>query len=360
LITLAVVVIAAASLYYLRPRLAPQSSAAAAGTHATVQPPDDIVGYEFWSAALGWAVEAPSTQTASSVPFRVFVTLDGGEHWAVVLIGETAFAPVTISSLHFVDAFHGTIAAGDPIAIYRTSDAGAHWTRVGTPGPDIAFVRFTDSVHGWAWTTPRDPLEPPVHPFQTADGGATWIHAPSTPPGASRFPVFRNASEGWAGASDAKAAYVYMTMNGGVAWTRRRLPQPPDTADDVSTQVRLLPGRGVVATVSSESLVTHHYTSFDGGDTWSPVTLPIAGGFDHFFFEDARRWWLVDGIVLYKTANAGESWSEFARVPSGLDLIQVLNSNHAWGFRDEGYGTELVSTSDGGAHWTAVNVPMPA
>jgi photosystem II stability/assembly factor-like uncharacterized protein len=360
-ITLAVLVIAAASLYYLRPRLAPQSSAAAAtGTRATVQPSDDLVSYEFWSAALGWAVEAPSTHATSPVTFRVFTTLDGGKHWAVVLIGETAFAQVTISSLHFTDAFHGAIAAGDPLAIYRTSDAGAHWTRAGSPGRDTVQVRFTDSIHGWAWTTPPDPLEPPVHLFSTADGGATWNHASSTPPGASRFPVFRNPSEGWAGASDPSAAYVYLTTNGGMAWSRRRLPQPPDTSDAVSTEIRLLPGRGVVATVSSESLVTHHYTSFDGGDTWNPVTLPIAGASDSFFFEDTRRWWLVEGIVLYKTSNAGESWTEFARVPSGLDLIQVLNSKYAWASLDEGHGAELASSADGGAHWTAVNVPMPA
>ena len=67
----------------------------------------------------------------------------------------------------------------------------------------------------------------------------------------------------------------------------------------------------------------------------------------------------AEGAYLYKSGDAGQSWTVFAHAPRGLALIQILDSMHAWATADEGPGIELLFTSDGGAHWHPVDVPAP-
>jgi photosystem II stability/assembly factor-like uncharacterized protein len=310
-------------------------------------------------------VEASLRQGGPDGTFWVFKTVDGARTWDQVQSGPTAYVNLTISSLHFVDSSHGFLLGGDPLALYRTIDGGLHWSKTNAPSADMLGVRFYDPWRGWAWSAPKrvsDPPAPgpPVFAFSTTDAGDTWKVVSAMPPGVNAFLLFRDAREGWLGCDDPDEPFVYASFDGGVTWTKRLLPPVANPSGGVSTLVRLLPGLGAVVDVfATDSVAT--YATFDGGQTWNPVSKPVGGDtFPSYLFQDTMHWWVAEGRYLYKSTDAGQTWKAFAEAPPGLLLLQVLDAGHAWASSDEGYGTELVSTSDGGAHWTAVNVPMPS
>jgi hypothetical protein len=141
----------------------------------------------------------------------------------------------------------------------------------------------------------------------------------------------------------------------------RHAPQTPG-ARDLVTSVRLLPQEGVLVEVFTQSVfggVVARFTTFDDGSTWSAVAEPFPGIPSPYEFQDANHWWLIGGVSLYKTADGGRSWALAGRVPQGLELIGVIDAEHAWAFDDFGYGIGLALTSNGGITWQHANVPVP-
>ena len=354
----AAVVIAGASIYYLRPNLGPRPvTVAKTVIRHPVQRPNDIVLYTFRGAQLGWAaVGQPLNDESGTV--SIYRTVDGARSWEAELTVPTALLFATFDSFQFVDSSRGALIAGNPPALLSTLDGGLHWSAKTLPSPDTRYVRFLDSWSALAWSAPAVP-NARGQLYWTADSGDSWTNGPSLPPHANPVPVFRNHLEGWVGVDDPSRARVYSTADGGATWTEHYVPSSAGSTR-VSTVPRLLPGSGVLVQVFSPSSSANWYRTFDGGTSWIPVVEPIpSSDFPNYVFVDSTHWWEVVSAELYKTADAGQTWTDFARAPVGLGVIQVTDSRHAWAGLDEGYGTELLYTSDGGAHWRAVNVPDP-
>ena len=179
--------------------------------------------------------------------------------------------------------------------------------------------------------------------------------------------AFRGASEGWSGSYSPVQPHVYRSVDGGRSWQKRDLPTPQtglpaETLGDVF--VRLLPGSGVVAYLIFQIGSTYEFTSFDNGSTWTSVpTRPrqTFGGGESF--EDALHWWAIDEGILYKSSNAGQTWTrtpgEVGSANSWQYYVKVIDSKHAWAQMFFGQVMGLTATSDGGAHWTRSTVPKP-
>jgi len=194
------------------------------------------------------------------------------------------------------------------------------------------------------------------------DGGSTWTQRPDPPLDFELSTEFRGPSEGWSGVAARDRAYVYMSTDAGLTWQTRDLPRTLDLPEvGFLTSVRILPGAGVLAYVFAQADgPLHTYASFDAGTTWSRVSWPTSpGDGGTFFFEDAATWWVFQQLVLYKTADSGRTWTRVAvRTSTAPTQVQVLDPLHAWGQIDDGTGVQLVTTSDGGLHWTPMNVPV--
>src|SRR5947209_4057010 len=95
LMVLAVVVIAATSIYFVHPW---QAAKPATATTQVKRPPvlrgGDFARYQFMNLSLGWAVQI-TPGSGSSGPYSVFRTVDGAKHWQRVLSGETTQAGPT-------------------------------------------------------------------------------------------------------------------------------------------------------------------------------------------------------------------------------------------------------------------------
>jgi photosystem II stability/assembly factor-like uncharacterized protein len=103
-------------------------------------------------------------------------------------------------------------------------------------------------------------------------------------------------------------------------------------------------------------------TSFDGGASWTYTNLPPetrAGTYQSYGYQDSVHWWVVKGSALYKSSDAGQSWTRIAdAIPSELNLLHVFDARTAWARLDPSPSSGLTLTSDGGLHWTPAKAPI--
>ena len=253
------------------------------------------------------------------------------------------------------------MSIGRPIEhFYGTSDAGAHWIAVALPSLMTEAIWFSDSSNGWlsgAFSSSTG-LEPRL--LATHDAGESWTRLPDPP---SSGLVLRRSSDAWL-ASWGGPPHVYFSDNGAVSWHLRQLPYPPTGDPSASwpisqwdTAISLLPGAGVLATETCVCAPTSAFTfsSFDAGMTWKfvPATLGSVG------YESDTDWWVIDNRALYKSHDAGQTWTKIAdQLPEWNYSPHVLDPKHAWAMLSGVGGWGLALTSDGGLHWTRANVPQ--
>jgi len=369
-IAIAVIVVAVASIAYLRPS---STSNASAGTvpnshnPTLVTTPGDFVALDFVNASLGWALAAARGGAPTTTPgqFAIFRTTDGARHWQKQLTGQSDLSGLATGSIQLFDKDHGfVVATGSTTALYRTSDGGTHWEPIGLPDVPVQQLFFSDARHGWLLSAPAS--DQTLSLFATGDGGDSWQQLPNAPNDSSGI-AFRGASEGWSGSYSPAEPHLYRSVDGGRSWQKHDLP-PPQTGLPTETLgdvfVRLLPGNGVVAYLIFQIGSTYEFSSFDSGSTWSRVpTRPrqISGGGESF--QDASHWWAIDEGILYKSSDAGQTWTrtpgEVGSANSGQYLLNVIDPRHAWAQVFFGQTMGLTVTSDGGAHWTRATIPKP-
>jgi photosystem II stability/assembly factor-like uncharacterized protein len=329
----------------------------------------DIITYDVLTASLGWALVV-STAGADS-QYWVFRTTDAAKHWQLQLKGQFARTLGITLSIQFFDQTHGFVAVGYPIALYRTVDGGLHWVPVALSDAEAAFVNFSDSRHGWLLvSTPGSPDHPP-HLFATADAGDSWQQLPNPPPDSIRM-AFRSPSEGWLWTTSSGPSHLYSSVDAGQSWQSHDPPELPGRLSGENTAVinmSLLPGKGVVTYLavvqgSGFTLPVYEFTSFDLGGSWRFVPMRPNQLFNSEGFEDSVHWWAIDRETLYKSSDAGQTWSKVStHMENGQFwsyFVHPLDSKHAWAQLQIGEGTGLAITSDGGLTWTRVEVPQPA
>jgi photosystem II stability/assembly factor-like uncharacterized protein len=306
----------------------PTSPASGTSPPPTPLPPGpDVQAGSLVDPLHGWAV----------VDHRLWVTGDSGSTWrdATPPGGFAAADANFLLGVHFVDAQHGWVAinetftsGSDPsygrVDIWRTSDGGQAWTKAQLPkavrnqfGEIMPQVQldFLDAGHGFAFLSGNSAKgRNDSDLFWTADGGRTW--SADRPTGTGNAGI-----EGTVGFATA--------------------------ADGVI--VNALHGNGIV--------VTH-----DGGRTWADATLDLPSGsagaqlfFGQPVYFDGRSGLVsIDFQVdtssvarVYRTSDAGSSWTIAATLPTGVSAISFLDPQRWIGFN----GSEVVRTVDGGQTW---------
>jgi len=370
LIAVAVIVVAAASIVYLSPRLSSKTSLASPTINpGPVTSSGDIITYDFLTASLGWALEASTAGVDNQ--FWVFRTTDRAMHWQLQLTGQFTAAKGISLTIQFFDQTHGFVAVGYPIALYRTVDGGTHWVPIALADTEASFVNFSDSRNGWLLVSPPGRPTYPPHLFATADAGDSWRQLPD-PPADSISMTFRSPSEGWLWTALSGQSRLYSSVDAGHSWQRRDRPDLPGRLPGENSSVielRLLPGKGVVVYLAlvqgtGFSLPIYEFTSFDLGASWRFVPMRPNQLFNSEGFQDAAHWWAIDSETLYKSSDAGQTWSKVqTHIENGQYwsyLVYPLDSKHAWAQIQIGDVTGLTTTSDGGLTWTRVKVPQPA
>jgi photosystem II stability/assembly factor-like uncharacterized protein len=362
LIAAAMTAMLVASLMYLHGDTSRSVSHTVAAAPVRALSGQYAAAYDFISPALGWALVA--RRQGPAAPLMVFATADGAKYWQKV--ASLPFTPGQIA-IQFFDRKHGLISiSSTALILYRTSDGGTQWDPIGLPTQPFAFG-FADPMHGWVVSS-IDPLSPRYQLFATSDGGDSWKQltwpAGAVAGGRAGFNrlQFRAGGEGWAGGAGAPAT-VYSTFDGGATWHAMAGPKIFAVGD--MTDVRLIPGTGVIALGYDSAGEELAFTSFDHGSTWRAVAPPPPGTlYSDYLYQDSVHWWSMRDVFLFKSSDAGKTWNERPISSQPQDwryFPRVLDANHAWaqlmGGRE--YETSLAVTSDGGANWISVNVPQP-
>jgi hypothetical protein len=335
--------------------------------------------YDFMTPAAGWAlVEEAST---AGPRFWVFKTTDAARHWQREFTGSGMSTNAGPLKIQFFDRNNGLIALGGTETVYRTSDGGAHWSAVVTPNLSYSSLYFSDRLHGWILGTLGSVDQVTTAQFfSTSDAGDHWVALPPPPGwqlagnGAFSNFAFRSPSEGWSGGGTPDHATVYSTIDGGVTWQAHPLPVAAGKGGFVEgggplvgSSVYLVPGGGVLAAADDLNGAPVGLTSFDGGSTWRRLTPPPGGTtYGDFIFLDTFHWWAMRYGSLFKSSDAGQTWKQVSLQLDDWDYLpQVIDATHAWAQLVAtpqtalAPGTGLAITSDGGLHWSPVNVPSP-
>ena len=276
--------------FTLRPLLLSLLWPALAGT-ATAEPGVQWTPQSAGVSARLRGVSAVSAQVAwaSGSANTVLRTADGGVSWARLAPPVEAGAPALdfrdIDAVDVHTAYVLSIGEGTASRIYKTSDAGAHWTLQYTnrdPQGFLDAMSFWDAEHGLVI---GDAIDGHFQILRTSDGGAHWTKIPDSalPPALPSEGAYAASGSNIAVVGQALAwivtnspgrSRVLHTADGGQSWRVVDSPLPATASAGIfSVAFRdALHGVIVGGDYKDESAALDNVaTTSDGGKTWHPV-----------------------------------------------------------------------------------------
>lgn len=272
--------------------------------------------------------------------------------------------------------------------LFRTTDGGASWTMLPANRIPTDGVFFLDSEHGWIVAgSPASGLNGEVL-YGTTDGGKTWNRIGDLPAapmgwvyGVGNYRVtFSSAEHGWYLGNNE----IFATVDGGRSWSQvTDLYNVPGTITAYSqptfnSEEGVLPVayRAAGGPDNATANVIAFIDSQDGGATWSltPHTAPAGfapvGDDVSISILDIQHIWLTsqslsggDNVqaapAIARTADGGLTWTVTHHTPRILQMI-FRDATHGYALDVTGQQdvNGILSTSDAGATWQRVNVPL--
>ncbi|HEX4493998.1 MAG TPA: hypothetical protein VH914_22540 [Acidimicrobiia bacterium] len=311
---------------------------------------------------------------------RVARTANAGRTWRDV----TPARPGIVSGLFALDGSHAWVGMnrGDCAGVvWRTRDAGRHWTSTRIPARacDTQHLFFLDARVGWDEVSAGAAAgSEAVSIVATVDGGAHWRLVSSTGSLDGRVPptphaldrgcdktgiVFSGRDRGFATFACAGGEpELGTTGDGGRTWATQSLPKPRGCDDGCFFEAApptVVHGVAVAAT-------------FTDADAQGPTTVFAAnrvgtwqrlaahrGAAQAVAIPDLDSWWIAIGDHLLVTNDGGAHWRrERPRLPAEIDRLVAVNAHTAWAIDGLGTTPGLARTVDGGRTWTPIEVAI--
>lgn len=237
----------------------------------------------------------------------------------------------------------------------------------------ILSIHFSDPLTGWAGGE-RGLL------VRTSDGGITWQRVARAPDDDIEFIHFTDRDNGWMigrrrSTEGGAETVLYRTANGGRTWDRQE-QQGLVRLHFRNQREGWAVGRGAMLLRTADGgAIWQQATEFERLIGRQIDTLPHNFGFSDIFFLDQRQGWAVGNFYgrrrdhvggLFSTSDGGATWRRIALPLSALAgqsrflpgrLRAVRFSDRQQGILlgeagEEGRGTLFImATRDGGRHW---------
>jgi photosystem II stability/assembly factor-like uncharacterized protein len=261
---------------------------------------------------------------ASGTGGTYLVTADGGATWRAARVpGAESLDFRGIRAIDARTVYLMSAGSGDKSRIYKTTDAGKHWTlQLTNPDPKGFFdaIAFWDAQHG---IVIGDPLDGRAEVRTTDDGGAQWERRdpPAALPNEGAFAAsntcltLSGTADAWFGTGGPGAARVFHSGDRGRTWTVAATPLRSDgAAAGIFSLAFDTPRHGIAIggdySKDKEERQNIAVTN-DGGKTWSvPAAAPKG-------FRSAVAWvpelklWIATGTSGSDTSRDGDAWTAF-------------------------------------------------
>lgn len=314
---------------------------------------------------------------------QVLRTTTGGQRWQSVTPKGLASLPASdLLQLAARGPSRAWLAVDTPhqaVAVYRTTDGGAHWSSVRVA--PIAFggggvqMDWVSALDGWLEVLTAGNASPSAVLYGTTNGGASWQRlttSTSSAPGHLPFGgimTFQTAQSGWLVGSPRAAGQVawryYMahTRDGGKLWQRVRLPEPPGLAVPTAPGIDILapvvtPGGPVLLPVvdaeshGAAALVLYASARNGAWTVRSELAVPAAGAVQgpnqpQVAFSSTRDGWAAINGRLYATTDGGRRWRVVLASPAitRWAALQFPTPTDGWALDTQGH---LWDTVNGG------------
>ena len=298
-------------------------------------------------AGISWkAQDSLTTATLNGVAFgdvrdgyavggsTIRATTDGGATWAVQWVGGSDLNAVACSGAT------RAWAVGKSGTIVATTNGGAAWNKLPSPlTTDLYAVDFFNATHGWAVGASGAIL--------VCSDGATWTRQTSGTPLDLNGVAFADATHGWAGGAD---GIVLMTSDGGTTWTRKSGFTNNDVMAVDFTAIGhswAVGAGGAIGTTTANG-----WQSQTTGQTRTGDMAAVA------FAGDQKHGWVVGnnpsgriGEIL-STSDGGAHWQSHTWVNLRFTDVTSAYGNTMKAWATDEYDDSVYATTDGGATWT--------
>ena len=270
----------------------------------------------------------------------MYKSTDAGKTWAHIGLDNTRQISRVIvdpknPNIVFVAALGHVYAANPDRGVYRSRDGGASWEKVlfkndNVGAIDLAFdPQNSQIIYATLWNTRRPPwsIYPPSYGpgsgiFKSIDGGNTWQPLTNGVPteglghiGLAVAPTNRNRVYAIIDSKDAKAGGLYRSDDAAATWTR--------TSDDTRIWGRgwyfcktaVDPKNPDIVYVSNTSL----YRSTDAGKSWTPIKGAPGGDDYHqlwIYPDDPSRMILASDQGAIVSVDGAATWSSWYNQPT--------------------------------------------
>lgn len=353
--------------------------------------------------ALRWTVSPWGSQAGYLAPAR---TTDGARAWTDVTPSAAAALLETPGERPVLDALDGnrawlavTAAPNETSSphltvVSGTSDGGRTWTRsapfkVPAPARLLSFASPDDGwlVAGYGGTMGQDP----VWLYRTTDAGLHWSLIAATPQsgtGSNGLPVecdkaglaFATAQVGWLTSYciGESPDVLLVTRDGGARWAPQALPVPASAFCHSPCEVYNPPqffGRTGFVVIGDGPGAPYFLASRDLGQTWKPEPLPPgAGVYPRITFFSPLDGVLVSagpqgaiGGIFDTTADGGTTWTavrqggSFTANGTEFDFVSP-QAGFAWvpGGDAPAGPPAIGETTDSGRTWTVFTPVLAA
>ena len=265
------------------------------------------------------------TAFASGTGGTWLVTGDGGATWRASQVpGAEALDFRGIRAIDPRTVYLMSAGAGDKSRIYKTTDAGAHWTLLFTNTDPKGFF---DSIAFWdgeLGIVAGDAVNGRAEIRTTDDGGRTWVlrEPPAALPNEGAFAAsntclaLQGQSEVWFGTGGTGAARVLHSKDGGRTWTAAATPMRNDSAGAGIFSIAFRDARhGIIVGgdygKDKEDRQNIALTE-DGGATWrTPASRPGGYGSAAAYLASYRMWIVTGTSGSDLSTDDGKTWRPF-------------------------------------------------
>lgn len=313
----------------------------------------DLPGWE-----IGQALDVINSNTAviSITGEAVFRTTDAGLHW--VRLGRLGWAlvPVDVSA---PDTSAVWAALGDG-SILKWEESNGSWQeqyRDTNVTIFMNYVKMFDAQHGIAMGDAKNDSGPAIF-LRTTDAGAHWVSVNDSAFGWFSGDVWRRVDfpsleVGYFFESGFTPQKLYKTTDGCRHWKATALPETLrvegmkfyDAEVGLAYTYRLknVDGKWIYSRYIARTA--------DGGDSWQVFDAPRNAHGQVFAFlpKNPAKVWMSDNVRLYFSADTGRTWVE--ELDKGARDIQFSDPLHGWMLGDKGV---IYYTATGGGQTVAV------